>query len=84
MDVLTSLEKGLHCNSFSSRGKRRKEEVDRFKRAICAEEQREPFERFAQKLVQMISSCITKPCGSIDTRREISSLVCPALLPPSY
>ena len=51
MDVLTSLEEGLHCNLFSSRGKRQKEEVDRFKRAICAEEHREPLERFAQKLV---------------------------------
>ena len=72
MDVLTSLEEGLHCNSFSSRGKRQKEEVDRFKRAICTEEQQEPFEHFAQKLVQMISGCITKPCRSIDTRRERS------------
>ena len=72
MDVLTSLEEGLHCNSFSSRGKRQKEEVDRFKRAICAEEQREPFERFAQKLVQTISGCIAKPCVSIDAKRERS------------
>ena len=35
MDVLASLEEGLHCNSFTSRGKRQTDENDRFKRAIA-------------------------------------------------
>ena len=72
MDVLSSLGAGLHCNSFSSRGRRQTEEVDRFKQSICAEQQQEPLERFAISVWQMITGCIAGLGGSIDTRRERS------------
>ena len=47
MDVVSSLAANLHCNSFSFRRKRQKVEFYRFNRDICAEKQREPFERLA-------------------------------------
>ncbi|MDA8002401.1 MAG: hypothetical protein MPL62_14075 [Alphaproteobacteria bacterium] len=72
MDALDVLGTGLYSNSFSSRGKRQIDEVDRFKRAIGAEEQQELFERFAKHLMHLIRSCIAEPAASKDRRREKS------------
>ena len=72
INVLNSLGSGLCSNSFSRRGKRKAEEVDCFKRAICAEERQEQLQRFCKALFQRINRCIAEPAASVDLRRERS------------
>ena len=48
------------------------EEVDRFKRAICANERQEELQRFCKDFFQRINRCIAKPATSVDLRREKS------------
>ena len=71
-DVLDSLGSGICCNSYSRRGKRQAEEVDRFKRAICANERQEELQRFCKDLFKRINRCIATPAASVDLRREKS------------
>ena len=68
IDVLDSLGSEICCNSYSRRGKRQAEEVDRFKRAICANEWQEELQRFCKDLFQRINRCIAKPAASVDLR----------------
>ena len=72
IDVLDVLGTGLHCNSFSTRGKIQTKEVDLFKQTIGQDEHREPLERFCKELFLAINSCIAEPAPSTDDRREKS------------
>ena len=57
-DVLETIGTGVFCNTFSERGKRQNEEVQRFKEAVHAKENEENFCLFCKDLIQCIGSCI--------------------------
>ena len=69
-DVLETLGTGVFCNTFSERGKRQNEEVQRFKEAVHAKENKENFCLFCKDLIQCIGSCIAATTRSVDSRRE--------------
>lgn len=71
-DVLDMLGTGIYCITFSERGKKQNAEVQRFKEAICLQENRESFHRFCKGLIGDIASCIVGARKSEDTRREKS------------
>ena len=71
-DVLDLLGTGVHCNTFSEGGKRQNLELQRFKEAICTQENLEIFQCFCEEIVSAISSCILGPSRSVDAIREKS------------
>ena len=74
-DVLDLLGTGVHCNTFSERGKRQNLELQRFKEAICTQENLEIFQRFCEEIVRTISSCSVGPRRSVDAIRKKSIIL---------
>ena len=71
-DALKSLEKGIFCNSFSERRKRQAEELEIFRKTVCASEWKESYRRFCCDLLRSVSEYISSPTSSSETRREKS------------
>ena len=60
----------MFCNTFSERGKRQNEEVQRFKETVHANENEENFCLFCKDLIQCIGSRIAATTRSVDSREK--------------
>ena len=71
-DVLELLGTTAHCCTYSERGKRQIQELQRFQEAIRSKDNEEGFRLFCESLVGDLRSCIAKKATSVDAKREKS------------
>ena len=71
-DILQLLGTPAHCYSFSERGKRQIQELQRFQEAIQLQDNEEGFRLFCKSLIDHIRSCIAEKATSVDAKRENS------------
>ena len=73
-EILQLLGTPAHCYSFSERGKRQIQELQRFQEAIQLQDNEEGFRLFCKSLIVIdhIRSCIAEKATSVDAKREKS------------
>ena len=74
MRFVASLEKGIHSNPFSNRGKRQTAEVNRFIEAAGRKDVQLLLTTFANDLLKAIRQCVTMSFALESRCRELSSM----------